>query len=145
MTWTYTGSPSSSSKDEVRFLTGDTDNTSQIVTDEEILYAIGQESNNTLAAIRVVRAILGKYARKVDKSVGDLKISNSQVVTHYKELLESLENLRTHSDPPMPFAGGISQSGKDTLEADADRVEPSFKRGMHDNPEHSDDRGDFCD
>jgi len=142
--WTYTGDPSANNKDEVRFLIGDTDNTDQIVTDEEITYAIAQESNNTLAAIRVVRAVIGKYAKKVDKAVGDLKISSSQMVEHYKDLLLYLEEQRLHADPPMPFAGGISISQKDTVEADSDRVEPSFTKGMHDNPEHSDKKDEYC-
>ena len=147
MTWTYTGDPSSSNKDEVRFLAGDTDFDSQLVTDEEIAYAIAQEANNRMAAVRVARAIAAKFSRDVDKAVGDLKISLSQRYKQYVALISTLES-EAAIYGAVPFAGGISVSQKDTLEDDSDRVQPSFKRGMHDNPnantDNDNDLDDSC-
>ena len=69
MTWSYSGDPSASSLDEVRFLVGDTDSTEQLVQNEEIAYAINAEITIGLAAVRVLRALaasgsFGKRARK---------------------------------------------------------------------------------
>lgn len=134
MTWSYTGNPSDSNKDEVRFLIGDTDFDDQLVEDEEINYAIAVEANNTLAAIRIARALAGKFSRKVDKSVGDLRLSYSQQAKNFRELAKFLENSNSTATIPIPYAGGISRSNKKTVREDSDRVPGSFSRGMHDDP-----------
>ncbi len=130
MTWTYSGDPSDSSRDEVRFLVGDTDSTDELVSDEEIAYAIVEESNNLLAAAKVAKAIMAKFARLVDKTVGDLKLNYSQRLAAYKELIEQLTERGTES-AGMPYSGGISISDKKTIRDNSDRVDPTFTRGMH--------------
>jgi len=134
MTWTYSGDPSASDRDEVRFLTGDTDTTDQQATDEEIAYAVANEPTNVSAAIRVLRALAGKYARKADKDVGDLKIKWSQVSKNYMDMAKFLEDSDSSSVLPTPYAGGISVSDKQSVDQDTDRINPSFTRGMNDNP-----------
>lgn len=139
MTWSYSGNPSDSSLDEVRFLVGDTDSADQLVQNEEISYAIATESSSLLAAVRVLRALAGKWARKADKAVGDLKISYSQLQKSFLALADKLE--KTELSPltgglkGTPYAGGISISDKDSVADNTDRAEPAFKRGLHDNPE----------
>jgi hypothetical protein len=145
MTWSYSGSPSDSDKDEVRFLVFDTDTNDQQVSDEEIAYAIANEPSNVAAAIRIARALSFKYARRADKAVGDLKINWSQVSKRYSELATELEDSDMVSIVPTPYAGGISISDKDSVEEDSDRVNPSFHRGMHDNPSESEDSRKLCD
>ena len=138
MTWTYDGDPSANDRDEVRFLSGDTDTTDQLVTDAEIAYAIDQESNNLLAAAKIAKAIMAKFARLVDKSVGDLKLSYSQRLTAYKELIDQLTERGTES-AGTPYSGGISITDKNNREEDTDRVDPSFRRDLHSIDEHYDD------
>ena len=138
MTWTYDGDPSANEKDEVRFLVGDTDSTDQLVSDEEIAYAIAEESNALLAAAKVAKAIMAKFARLVDKSVGDLKLNFSQRMTHYKDLIDQLTERGTAS-AGIPYSGGISITDKDNREDDTDRVDPTFKRDLHSIDEHYDD------
>ncbi len=132
MTWTYAGDPSANNRDEVRFLVGDTDTTDQLITDEEIAYAVAEESSNRGAAALVARAIAASFARRADRSVGDLKVSYKQRYDNYIALATSLESKAAVSDP-VPFAGGISVSNKDALQDDTDRVKPSIARGLHDN------------
>lgn len=139
MTWTYSGDPSASSLDEVRFLIGDTDSTDPLISNEEIAYALAQEANALLAAARICRAISATYARKADKSVGDLHISFKQSYDNYLALASELES-RGNMSSAMPYAGGISVSDKNSVDADTDRVRPSIRKGMHDNPSDSDDR-----
>lgn len=130
MTWIYAGDPSANDRDEVRFLVGDTDTTDQLVTDEEIAYAVAEEGNNLLAAAKVAKAIMAKFARLVDKSVGDLKLSYSQRLTAYKELVDQLTD-RGMVSTGAPFAGGISITDKNNREDETDRVKPTIVRGIH--------------
>ena len=145
MTWTYTD-PSASDKDAVRFLVGDTDTTDQQVTDEEIAYALAAEGSVNQAAASIARSIAAKYARKVDKSVGDLKYSYSQRQKAYLDMADRLEKDAAISGA-SPYAGGISRSDKETVRDDDDRVAPRIRRGQMDNPGTltEEDLADICD
>jgi len=131
MTWTYSGNPSLTTRDAVRFLVGDTDNVNQLVTDEEIAYALAQEGSAYIAAALIARGLAGKFSKYVDQSVGDLSISYSQRVTQYNDLAKRLE-AQGSSSLGIPFAGGISQADKTTREEDTDRVPTAAKVGVHD-------------
>lgn len=133
--WTYNGDPASSATNEVRFLVGDTDAKNKLVQDEEIAYAIGIESSIMRAAVRVARGIATRFARNVEKQVGDLKIKAGDKYKNYLEVVKVLEAEAASSMPgASPFAGGISVAAKTTQENDTDRSKPAFKRGMMDNP-----------
>lgn len=133
MLYTYSGDPAASNLDKVRFLIGDTDVTSDPqLTDAEINAMLTDNAGNAYsAAIACVEALISKYSRKVTKSVGDLSISYSDIVGNYRELLAGLRR-RATVQICTPYAGGISISDKQTDEADSDRTQPSFYRGMHD-------------
>jgi len=133
MTWTYTGNPNDSDKDEVRFLIGDTEFSKQQMTDEEINWAIGEESNTRTAAARLAQSLAMKFGRLVDKSVGDLKLSYSNLYKQYQDLSEMLAG-EASSTGVTPYCGGISVSDKNTVEENPDRVQPSIRKGMNDNP-----------
>lgn len=135
MTWTYGGDPSANDRDEVRFLLGDTDTTDQLITDEEIAYAITQAATNRGAAALCARAVAASFARRADRTVGDLRISYSQQHKQYLELAERLESEAAYA--VTPYAGGISKDDKETQEELEDRVDPAFRIGMQDNPRHS--------
>ena len=93
MTWTYSGNPSSAAKDEVRFLVGDTDTTRQLVTDEEIAYALAQASQRSLYAASIVcRAIAAKAAKEMARTVGSLSISYKDRYDQYVALADKLES-----------------------------------------------------
>jgi hypothetical protein len=117
---------------------GDTDSTDQLVSDEEITYSVTTTGTTLLAAGGVAAAIAAKFARKADRSVGDLSISYSQRYDHYlalsKDLIASANDPMAGTLTPRPYSGGISVSDKDTRERDNDRVQPNFRRGLHDNP-----------
>jgi len=132
MTWTYTNNASNVSRDSIRLLVGDTDQTDQLVTDEEIAYALTQRGNAQLAAAFICKAIATKFARFVDKEVGDLKQSYSQRVTQYKEMAEELEASGSIGSA-VPFAGGISVADKESERSDTDRVDPRFREKQFDN------------
>lgn len=134
MSFTYSGDPLSSLRDEVRFLIGDTNENDAQFSDREIEYLLADESNVYLAAANGAFSLAAKYARMVDKSVGDLSISYSQRQKHFADLAAQLQRLSvTAQDGTVarPYAGGISQADKDTVESDTDRV-AGFRKGMHD-------------
>ena len=127
MTVTYTPD-FTLARDQNRLLIGDTDTTAAQLTDEEIAWLVTQERTTYKAAAACCRAIAGKYARQVDKSVGDLKVSLSQKQKAYRELAAEL-SLRGGTYA-VPTAGGISIADRDAYEADTDLIGPTFKRGQ---------------
>lgn len=134
--WTYTGDPAYSTRDEVRFLVGDTDSSDKQVTDFEIAYAITQGGSARGAAVLIAKALASKYARLADRSIGDLSISYSQRVKNYLDMAQRLEKELAAGYGAIldVYAGGISIADKDTVEEDEDRVWPGLGIGMHDAP-----------
>jgi uncharacterized protein (DUF924 family) len=133
MTWEYSGNPANSQRDAVRFLIGDTEQSDQQLSDEEIAWLLGQFPNQYRAAAQACKALAAKYARQVDKAIGDLKVSAQQKQEHYLALANSLQEQAVISTV-APYAGGISISDKQEAEDDADRVEPMFRRDMMRSP-----------
>ena len=135
MSWSYSGDPSSSNKDAVRFLLGDTDAEQPLISDEEVEYILSLEANVIRAAAIGAESIAGKFSSKVDRSIGDFSESLSDLASQYLELARKLRKQakQTSSFKAVPFAGGISKDVKKTLEKDTDRVKPSFSRGMMEN------------
>ena len=127
MTWTYSGDPSASDRDFVRFWLGDTDTTDQQLSDEEIAALLTIEGSPRAAALSGARRLLAKYSRLVDKSVGDLSVSYSQRRAGLETLIGSLKRDMVLAGG-MPISGGQSKARKETVEADTDRVKPSFHR-----------------
>ena len=130
MTWTYDGDPTANDRDEVRFLCGDTDTTDQLVTDEEIAYAIADAGNNKLAAALVCEAIAASFARDVDVVNGPAQERASQRFAHFTAKAKTLR--RRGGSLVKPRFGGQSIADKRTLAADSDVPQPYFRRGMSD-------------
>jgi hypothetical protein len=132
VSWTYSGDPSTSTRDALRFLIQDTDSSAQVFSDEELDYLLTEQSDVPLqAAIQAAEIAISTYARKADRSVGDLSISYSQISSNYQKLLTVLRR-RTAVETLAPYAGGISISDKQANLDDTDLVRPSAYRGMHD-------------
>ena len=143
MTWTYTNVPNTVQRDAVRFLCGDTDTTDQLVTDEEITYLLAVEGSTVAAAAGACEAIATKFARQADKALGPLRVSLSQKSEAYAA---RAKNLRTRGTLGMAlaYAGGISESDKDSVEEESDRVEPAFRVRLHDEPGALNEELDEC-
>lgn len=96
MTWTYSGDPTDSAKDEIRFLTGDTNSADQQISDEEVAYILSihpQQAGyaNYYAAAMAARQVASKYTNAINKSVGSLSINLSSKREQWTELAKSLE------------------------------------------------------
>ncbi|WP_196607433.1 hypothetical protein [Pectinatus frisingensis] len=131
MTWTYSGDPSSSEKDAIRFKLGDIISTDPILQDEEINYTISTNSSIDDAAYAACVSIVAKFSRLADKTVGKVKIYYSQRVAHYQALADTL--WLNAGIVITPYAGGTSVADKAAMESDNSIVQPAFKKGMMDN------------
>lgn len=138
MTWSYSGDPSTSTKDAVRLLIGDTigiPTSMQLMQDEEIAYLLTAHGNDPLAAaVAALRSLASKFARYVDEVTGDLQRKYSQRVKQFLDLADKL--LTDASNPllatPIPFAGGISKSDIETRVENTDRYPDIFQIGEDD-------------
>ncbi len=131
MTWSYTGDPTSSNRDQVRFLIQDTDSEDQLLQDGEVDFLLLEHPAPQRAAVRACEILMIKFAREVDSSVGSVREACSQRHKQYTELLKTLKR-RASIANVAPLAGGIDQLDKDVQERDTNRVRPFFERDTHD-------------
>jgi hypothetical protein len=103
------------------------------VYDEEIAYALAQASGgiaavsgNYLAAAYCADALAAKYSRRIDKSVGDLRLSYGQLAKQFQSLGAKLR-MRATLKAVVPYVGGTSAAEKLAARQDADRVGTAAK------------------
>ena len=137
---TYSGDPSTSDDDAVRFLIGDTGPVAPATTpvfllfNEEIAYLLTQYPGILSAAAAGADALCAKFSRQVDELTGDLQRKCSQKSKQYGMLADKLR--AQSSDPltsvPIPFAGGISCADIRSRIEDFDRYPDIFNIGEND-------------
>jgi len=130
MTWTY-DSALTAAKDQVRFLIGDTTQSDPLVQDEEIAWAITTEGNTFAAAALIATTLASTFAGKVQKAVGDLKLTYGEQYSNYLTLAKQLR-ARVTLDSRAMSAGAETLSAKEVDELNTDLVQPFFRRGTHD-------------
>lgn len=148
-TWTYAGDPANSDKDAVRFELGDTNIDDQLVTDEEIAYALTTESNVVLrAAALLAEALCGFFSRDVNFKNSRLKVDAGDRAANFKALAKRLwaragvavsEDGRRAIAAGELFAGGLSIADKRAFANDTDLIQNVFSRGMDDHPKSASD------
>lgn len=137
MTWSYSGDPSTTPMDCVRFLTGDTLRNDQQRQNEEIDWTLTETGDNVyLAGALVCDSLASQYARDSDKSSDDLREQLSQRSRAYAaraaELRERAAAGTSGIALAVPHAGGISQARIDAAADDTDYPAPAFRPGMFD-------------
>jgi hypothetical protein len=140
----YTGNPSTDTSDAVRLLIGDmsTSTGTEIFADNEIEYFVAARPNVYLAASEALMSILGstradQFRTIQSKKVGDLSLQYTagSAGGSYLTIREKIKQLRMQGVRKVsPYAGGISQSDKETAESDTDWERPFSRVGIHDNP-----------
>lgn len=132
MAWNYSGNPSASDLDWVRFRIGDTLSDDQQLSDEEINSLLTQYGTALKAAYEAAKRLKALYARRVDNSVGDSRSESlSQRQAHYTELAAEIELEINETDA----GGGVRITGaslarRKTVREDTDRVQPPAHRGQ---------------
>ena len=134
MSWSYSGNPSASDLDAVRFAIGDTVSTDPLLTNEEIGFLLAPDSSTVASAsVQAARNLAARFARDVDRQVGNLRISASQRAASFRALALQLEADRVAAlGRGVPYAGGISAADKERRYNDDDRVHGSFFRSSED-------------
>jgi hypothetical protein len=148
VSWSYSGDPSNSPLDELRFLLGDTDPDCPILSDEELNYILGKANNDMQAAVLAsLQIIVIKYARLKDETVGDVQVKYSQIYDHYFDLLKKEQEAGsiTSLSSGGIYAGGISVTDKKTRQSDPDRVQPKFFKDLGDSQFKGDISGNDLD
>lgn len=96
MTWTWSGDPSSSTLDELRFYIQDTDTSFQLLSDEELTFLLdtyADQFGHVLAvAAMACEVIAAKFARQVDASADGVSVSLGQLQQRYNDLAQSLRD-----------------------------------------------------
>jgi hypothetical protein len=141
-TFTYSGDPSSSDLDAVRFLTGDTNEAAYFLSDEEINFTLaeftpdGGTANVPEAAGAAAEAIAAKLSREITYSADGVSVSADTLAAKFYTVAEKIRTLGLRSDvvagPDYPGSG----SPGDVMFAEAydDSLRPLvFSVGMHDN------------
>lgn len=132
--WTYSGDPAVSTKDKVRFLIGDTDESDQLVLDTEVAAAVTARGSSYGAAAHICRALASKFARRVDTSIDGMRLSYAQRVKAFFDMAKDYDRQALWLGGANPiYAGGISLADKQLAEDDPDRVTPAFTIAMEDN------------
>ena len=63
MTWTYSGDPSTTSRDAVRYRSGLTDKDDQLVSDEEIAYVLAESAGDVVTAtVSILDALAVRFS-----------------------------------------------------------------------------------
>lgn len=119
MSFTYSGNPASSPRDEVRFLLGDTTAAKINLQDGEIDYLLADGASVTTASIEGARALAARHSAisATSKSVGDLSLSyeHGQTAARFEALADRLRarsGPRTFA-PIMTEAPSIFTTGMD--------------------------------
>lgn len=137
MSFSYSGDPSSSPKDYVRFLIGDTDKDDPILQNEEIQIFLNTYNNGVInASIRCCEQISAKFSRRVNETVGQVKMDFSQAAKAYRDMAMDLRR-RLSMEDMTPYAGGISKTDKQNQQLNVDRVKPDFSKEMMENKQIS--------
>lgn len=133
MTWTYLGNIDTSPLDYVRLLIGDTDQCDQLLQDQEIIPFLKRYHYAPMnTAIRCCEVIMSKLSRRVNESVGSVRMNFSDQVKAFRELRRDLVN-RLATEDMAPYAGGISISDVQIVALNPDRVRPDYTRHMMQN------------
>jgi hypothetical protein len=149
MTWTY-NLPFESRKDEIRFLTGDTNASlnEQMLQDEEIEYVLSMYPvlsdtsapggwdhtvQPLMAALVCAEAIWTYFSRQADEELPVVKFEHAARAKNYKTLVDDLRMKLYTRGGVTPYVGGISVIDKAINRFDYDRVKPFFYRREDDN------------
>lgn len=128
MSWTYSGDPSSSARDAVRFMIGDTDADRPLLSDKEIDFTLSTNLSAREAAIGCCEAIAMKFADKVDRRIGKTMVSGSQVYEQYVKMAARLKCKSSASG--VPYSGGMFEVDTNTDRNNSALKQPYFRKGM---------------
>lgn len=133
MTWNYSGNPSTSTTDEIRFLIGDTDPEEELIQDEEIqyLYNTWFTIYGTVFYVAAIacETIAASFAREGSHSADGVSVNLGALQAQFTKQAETLREQHASL-----LLGGIPDVGGVTAgeQPDPDIQPLIFGTGMHD-------------
>lgn len=123
----FMNDPKNNVLDQIRVIIGDTDNDELLLSQSvlEYIYESNGKNVNT-AAIKALEAIIMSSAKYTDEDVGDVSIKLSQ---RFKQLRQTLADLKKRTAFGKPYAGGISNSDIAARVADPDNPVKLIEQG----------------
>lgn len=137
MSWSYSGDPSLSTKDQVRFWLQDVDETMPLLSDEELLWLYethgkDMHGGEIWAAAIAAEVLANRFAREVSISADGVSVQLSELQDRYEKLALNLRDAwhQFGSAASGDFASVLIDEG----------IDPSIKPlmfgiGFHDNYE----------
>ena len=137
MTFTYSGDPTTSTRNKVRFLLNDTDSTDVLFSDEELAYLITEWVDTyeiCRAACETLVSRVNRLADSTSKSVGDISVSQSYTAKakQYQDLANSFLARRLRKTPPTVWAN--ADALKNSVDRTVTDYNTEFWVGQMDNP-----------
>ena len=87
MTWSYSGDPSETEKDALRFKLSDTDKANPIFSDEELQYLLDEYGDNPdMLEYQIFSQAATKFARQIKRSLGPQSEDPTSRMNYYKHM-----------------------------------------------------------
>ncbi|GEO26234.1 hypothetical protein AAC03nite_20190 [Alicyclobacillus acidoterrestris] len=126
--WTYSGDPTSSPKDKLRFDIGDTLAADPLLQDEEIAFCLSSESTYNGAVARACESIAMRFQREASTKVGALSLD---LATRAQQWSQRADMYRKRANAShAPYVGGLSKAEKAADESNPDKTGPYFRKDM---------------
>ena len=102
MSFSYSGDPSKSAKDRVRWELGDTLASSAKLSDEEITFAIENENTINAAIARCARVVATQFRQQVNVKVGPLSYDYQKRAENWEAVAASFDEASAGADIAVP-------------------------------------------
>lgn len=119
MTWSYSGDPSASDKDHIRYIIGDTKESMPLLSDEEIMFEFAKKMDVKLSALECVDRIIASLAQEVSYTIGPEHVAAGDKYKHYLTIYRRLQSeilgamtmpINTQADRPACFDIGMTDN-----------------------------------
>lgn len=104
MSWSYSGDPTTSLKDQVRFYIGDTDIDNQLLSDEEVSSITANYINPFWAAGVAANTLAARFAPTTEERVGSWGGAYQQRYEHFVQLAKDMKEMAVRQ--AQPYFGG---------------------------------------
>lgn len=133
MTATYSGDPSSSDTDKVRFLLGDTDSTNFLLQNEELTFLLTEWENPYLAAAAGADQLAATAAQWLSYNADGTTLSLSDAQEKYARLADQLRDRFNKRYRAAWWTATADRGDYEAFQDDDSVVHTTFAEGMHDN------------
>jgi hypothetical protein len=111
MTASYSGDPTASALDEVRYLLQDTTTATPLFTDAEITYLLTSSRSPLYAAAAGAEALAARFASTPgSRTLGDVTVSYADMASRYTTLAATLRRSAQFSPSAVPTPWAVSTS-----------------------------------